>query len=198
MSDCTEQSHQPLLSYWMSPQPHWGSPEKCVCVCEEYNHSPLDTLKTQPDVTSLNHRETCVYTCWVLRVCVRVPFNVFLSSVSGRNRLYSQLGETRTGVCVCMYVHPYVSSLFSLLVLFTSLSGFIHRAGVTWLSRLESTVSQHKFLSQSILYDNGFISKLHHTSSLSQEPMSLQYFVGVRFKGGLKAESQVAWKWGKG
>lgn len=121
MSDCTEQSHQPLLSYWMSPQPHWGSPEKCVCVCEEYNHSPLDTLKTQPDVTSLNHRETCVYTCVGFWECVWECRSTSFCQVSlGETDCAHSWGKLgQVCVCACMYILMCPPSFLSLFVYFS-------------------------------------------------------------------------------
>lgn len=44
-----------------------------MCVAENNNHRPSDTLQTQPDVTSLNHREKCVRVCVQLCVCVCGP-----------------------------------------------------------------------------------------------------------------------------
>lgn len=134
-----EQTQVWIKLTWGDVRLHWAEPSTVavildessaplrlsreVRVCEEYNHSPLDTLKTQPDVTSLNHRETCVYTCVGFWECVRECRSTSFCQVSlGETDCAHSWGKLgQVCVCACMYILMCPPSFLSLLCLLLSL-----------------------------------------------------------------------------
>lgn len=124
MLNLTERSHRLQLRTGWVPGSNealqrrvWGlCVSVCVCILGNNNHSPLDTLQTQPDVTWVHHREKCAHACLALSVVQRLS-----SDSLGETVCPHSWGKHRTGLRVWLTCPPSFLS-----ALFTSLSGPTH------------------------------------------------------------------------